>query len=46
MQEISNRLPDTFNDVTKVTKSHIPIVNTLARINVPKEHGEMDNNDL
>ena len=44
MQEIANRLPDAFNDTTKVTKSHVPAVNTPARIHVPEEHGENDNN--
>ena len=43
-QAITNRLSDTFNDATKVTKSHIPIVNTLVRIHVPEEHEVMDNN--
>ena len=44
LQEITNRLPDAFNDATKVTKSHIPAVNTPARIYVPEEHKEMDEN--
>ena len=44
MQEIANRLPDAFNDATKVTKSHIPAVNTPARIHVLEEHEEKDNN--
>ena len=44
LQEIANRLPDAFNDATKVTKSHIPAVNTPARIHVPEEHEEKDNN--
>ena len=44
MQEITNRLPDAFNDATKVTKSHIPAVNTPARIHVLEEHEEKDNN--
>ena len=43
MQEIANQLPNAFNDATKVTKSHIPTVNTLARIHVPEEHKEKDN---
>ena len=46
LQEIANRLPDTFNDAAKVTKSHVPTVNTPARIHVPKEHEEKDNNAL
>ena len=44
LQEIENRLPDAFNDATKVTTSHILIVNTLIRIHVPKEYEEKDNN--
>ena len=44
LQEIANRLPDAFNDATKVTKSHIPAVNTPARIHVLEEHEEKDNN--
>ena len=44
LQEIANRLPNAFNDATKVTKSHILAVNTLARIYVPEEHEEKDNN--
>lgn len=35
LQEIVNRLPDTFNDATKVTKSHVPTINAPTRINVP-----------
>ena len=44
MQEIANRLPNAFNDTAKITKSHIPAVNTPARIYVPEEHKEMDDN--
>ena len=44
LQEIANRLPDAFNDTTKVTKFHIPTVNTPARIHVPEEHEKKDNN--
>ena len=44
LQEITNRLPDIFNDAAKVIKSHIPTVNTLAQIYVPEEHKEMDEN--
>ena len=44
MQEIANRLPNAFNDAVKVTKSHIPTVNSPARIYVLKEHKEMDDN--
>ncbi|XWS73451.1 hypothetical protein CRYUN_Cryun02cG0130100 [Craigia yunnanensis] len=44
LQEIANRLPDAFNDTAKVTKSHIPTVNTPTRIYVPEEHKKMDDN--
>ena len=44
MQEIANRLSDAFNDAAKVTKSHIPTVNTPARIYVLEEYKEMDDN--
>ena len=35
MQNLANQLPDAFIDTKKVTKSHIPDANTLARIDVP-----------
>ncbi|XXG42246.1 hypothetical protein AAC387_Pa01g2567 [Persea americana] len=35
LQEIANKLPDVFNDVAKVVKSHVPVMNAPARINVP-----------
>ena len=35
LQKISNQLPDAFTDTAKVTKSYIPAINTLARINIP-----------
>ena len=41
---MANRLPDAFNDAAKITKSHILVVNTLARIYVPEEHKEIDDN--
>ena len=44
MQENVNRLSDVFNDATKVTKSHISTVNTPARIYIPEEPKEMDDN--
>ena len=34
LQAITNRLPDAFNDATKVMKSHIPAVNAPTRITV------------
>ena len=36
LQNLANQLPDAFVDTKKVTKSHIPIVNALARIEVLK----------
>ena len=41
---IANRLPDAFNDDTKVTKSHIPAVNAPVRIAVPEGQAKMDEN--
>ena len=35
LQNLANQLPDAFIDTKKVTKSHIPDANTLARIDVP-----------
>ena len=35
LQNLANQLPDAFIDTKKVTKSHIPTANTLARIDVP-----------
>ena len=34
LQNLTNQLPDAFIDTKKVTKSHIPAANTLARIDV------------
>ena len=36
LQNLSNQLPNAFVDVKKVTKSHIPVVNALARIEIPE----------
>ena len=44
LQAIANRLPDAFNDATKVMKSHIPAVNAPARIVVPEGQAKMDEN--
>ena len=44
LQAIANRLPDAFNDATKVMKSHIPTVNAPARIVVPEGQAKMDEN--
>ncbi|KAI5313697.1 hypothetical protein L3X38_042873 [Prunus dulcis] len=35
LQQIANEMPDAFTDTRKRTKSHIPIANTLARIDIP-----------
>ena len=35
LQSIAQSMPDAFNDLAKVTKSHIPAANTRARIDVP-----------
>ncbi|KAJ8619345.1 hypothetical protein MRB53_027874 [Persea americana] len=35
LQEIANKLSNAFNIVAKVTKSHVPVMNASARINVP-----------
>ncbi|BBH03062.1 Disease resistance protein CC-NBS-LRR class family [Prunus dulcis] len=34
LQSIANHMPDAFNDVAKVTKSHIPAANAPAQIDV------------
>ncbi|XP_039161311.1 disease resistance protein RUN1-like [Eucalyptus grandis] len=44
LQAMANRLPDAFNDATKVTKSYIPAANAPARIAVPEEQVKMDQN--
>ena len=36
LQGLVNQLPNAFIDSTKVTKSHIPIANILARIEIPR----------
>ena len=36
LQNLANQLLDAFVDAKKVTKSHIPIVNALAWIEVPE----------
>ena len=46
LQAIANRLPDAFNDAIKVTKSHIPAVNALARIAVIEGQAKMDENPI
>ncbi|KAK6163703.1 hypothetical protein DH2020_000567 [Rehmannia glutinosa] len=42
LQNIANRLPDAFNDASKVMKSHIPAANAPARTIVPDENKKMD----
>ena len=34
LQNLANQLPNAFIDTKKVTKSHIPIANTPAQIDV------------
>ena len=36
LQNLANQLLDTFTDTKKVTKSHVQVANTPARINVHK----------
>jgi len=36
LQNIANQLPDAFTDLRKITKSHIPAVNTPAKVDVPE----------
>ncbi|KAM1861684.1 hypothetical protein ACFX13_013733 [Malus domestica] len=36
LQSIAQSMPDAFNDLAKVTRSHILATNTLARIDVPR----------
>ena len=35
-----NKLPDAFNDVANVTKSHVPAMNVPARINISVEQSQ------
>ena len=35
LKNLANQLPDAFIDTKKVTKSHIPVANTPAQIDVP-----------
>ena len=44
LQAIANRLLNALNDVVKVTKSYIPVVNSPSRIVVPENYAEMDQN--
>ncbi|KAJ9567288.1 LOW QUALITY PROTEIN: hypothetical protein OSB04_003254 [Centaurea solstitialis] len=36
LQRLANQLPDTFTDLKKVTKSHVPAANAPIKINVPE----------
>ena len=36
LQSIAQSMPNAFNDLAKVTRSHIPAANTPARIDVPR----------
>ena len=36
LQSIAQSMPDAFNDLAKVRRSHIPAANTTARIDVPR----------
>ncbi|KAL0348084.1 UNVERIFIED_CONTAM: hypothetical protein Sangu_1036200 [Sesamum angustifolium] len=36
LQSVANRLPKTLIDIKKVTKSHIPVENVPARLEVPE----------
>ena len=41
LQNFANKLPDSFIDTKKVTKSHVLAANTTTRINVPE--GQLEN---
>ena len=36
LQDLANQLPDSFTDLKKVTKSHVPAVNVPAQIEISK----------
>ena len=40
LQDVANRLPDAFTDVSTVTKSHIPVVNIPFKIKLPDEENK------
>ena len=42
MQRIANELPDAFTYTKRVTKSHIPAINTHARIDIRKISNEFN----
>ena len=41
LQGLANQLPNAFTDIKKVTKSHVPAVNTPTHIDVPE--GQLEN---
>ncbi|KAJ9561443.1 hypothetical protein OSB04_006603 [Centaurea solstitialis] len=43
LQGLANQLPDTFTDLKRVTKSHVPAANTPIKIDVPKGQDNMSN---
>ena len=36
LQKFANQMPDTFTDLKRITKSHIPAENVPIQIDVPK----------
>ena len=36
LQNLANQLPDSFTDLKRVTKSHVPAVNVPTRIEISK----------
>ena len=40
LQNLANQLPDSFTDLKRVTKSHVPAINVPARIDVSKLNDE------
>ena len=46
LYNLANQLSDAFVDAKKVTKSHIPVVNALARIEVPQGQKENESKPL
>ncbi|KAJ9557424.1 hypothetical protein OSB04_012038 [Centaurea solstitialis] len=43
LQRLANQLPDTFTDLKRVTKSHIPAANAPIKIDVPEGQDNMSN---
>ena len=41
LQNLANQLPNAFIEIKRVTKSHIPTMNALARIDLPE--GQLTN---